>query len=116
MMRRLSLLWQLLRLVLRVLLQCLLAGVDTASRILRREAGHPGLVRYEFAPMTDTGVALLGAMITLTPGSTVIDIDLGRRQMLLHLLDDRGASQALATIRSDFEAPLAALFALENLP
>ena len=49
-------------------------------------------------------------MISLTPGTTVIDIDLVRREMVLHMLDANNAAAEVDAIRRDFEPPLLAWF------
>jgi multisubunit Na+/H+ antiporter MnhE subunit len=49
-------------------------------------------------------------MISLTPGTTTIDIDMERHEMLLHMLDTSGAASAVASIRHDFERYLVILF------
>lgn len=91
------------------------SGVDTIGIILRHglAIGTPppaAFVRITFAPMSAAGAALLGCMISATPGTTVIDIDLARREMVLHMLDTRDAAATVATIRRRFEAPLLAWF------
>lgn len=98
------------RLLLRFIGHCVLSGVSTARIILQRGRSSAGLVRLRFAPMSETGAAVFGAMVTLTPGSSVIDIDMHHREMLLHLLDTSNAEAAVATIRRDFERDIAALF------
>jgi len=69
-----------------------------------------GLVRVRFAPMTENGATLLGCLISLTPGTTTVDIDMERCEMILHLLDVSGAEAAVAGIRSDFEPSIVRLF------
>lgn len=100
----------------RFLWCCVSSGVDTAGRILRGDAGHAGLVRVPVAPMSEAGAALFGAMVTLTPGSTVIDIDMERRELLLHLLDARDVEATVTQMRADFERPIAALFPARGAP
>ena len=86
------------------------AGVTTAWLILRPgKRPQPALVRMRFAGLNETGAALLGCMITLTPGTTAIDIDMERGEMLLHLLDGSDPDAALASVHADFERPLRAL-------
>lgn len=86
------------------------AGVATAWLILRPGARpQPVLVRMRFAGLSETGASLLGCMITLTPGTTTIDIDMERGEMLLHLLDGADPQAALAAVHADFERPLRAL-------
>jgi len=93
----------------------LASGVQTVAAIVRRGLAigtppPPTFVRIGFAPMRPQGAALLGCMISLTPGTTVIDIDLARREMVLHMLDASNAAAAVDAIRRDLEPPLLAWF------
>jgi multisubunit Na+/H+ antiporter MnhE subunit len=108
-------------LLLHFLLAVVVSGVQTALVILRASAGGAGrpasaFVRLRFAPMDERGAALLGGMITLTPGTTTIDIDMERREMLLHVLDASDLDGLLAAIRRDFERYLLVLFGREGPP
>lgn len=72
---------------------------------------RPGLIRMRYNDgLSETGAVVLGLLITLTPGTTTVDIDPARRELLLHLLDARDGEGAIAGIRRDFERPLRALF------
>ena len=89
--------------------------VQTVAAIVRRglaigTAPAATFVRIGFAPMSPQGAALLVCMISLTPGTTVIDIDLVRREMVLHMLDANNAAAEVDAIRRDFEPPLLAWF------
>jgi multisubunit Na+/H+ antiporter MnhE subunit len=90
------------------------SGIATIRIILSASNGGPapvaGFVRFRYASMSDRGAAILAAMITLTPGTTAIDIDPATRIMTLHLLDARGGDAAIADIRRSFEPPLVRLF------
>lgn len=91
-------------LLLRFVWQVLVSGVSTARIVLRPgPKPTPGLIRMRFAPMSETGAALLGCLVTLTPGTTVIDIDMARHEMLVHLLDLSAAAATVASIREEFE-------------
>jgi multicomponent K+:H+ antiporter subunit E/multicomponent Na+:H+ antiporter subunit E len=98
------------RLFLRFFGHCLLSGISTARIILQRTPPPAGFVRFDFAPMSITGAAVLGALVTLTPGSSAIDIDTERREILLHLLDTRLANESIEAIRRDFEHDISLLF------
>lgn len=101
-------------LLLRFLACVLTSGLRTALVIARvRRRPPPGFVRMRFAPMSETGAALLGSLITLTPGSTTIDIDMEAREIVMHLLDASDAEQAVAGIRRQFERNLVTLFGRE---
>jgi multisubunit Na+/H+ antiporter MnhE subunit len=91
------------------------SGVDTIAVILK--PGRPGgaappvaLVRVRFAPMSAQGAALLGSMVSLTPGTTTIDIDMEKRELLLHVLDSSDIDGLVEGIRRDFEPGLVTLF------
>lgn len=91
------------------------AGVQTVGAILRHglSIGTPAptsFVRITFAPMSAGGATLLGCLITLTPGSTVVDIDLARRQMVLHLLDAGDGTATAEVVRRELEPPILAWF------
>jgi multisubunit Na+/H+ antiporter MnhE subunit len=102
-------------LLLRFLRAVVISGFDTIMVIL--QAGRPGgnappvaLLRVRFAPMTARGAALLGSMVSLTPGTTTIDIDMDRRELLLHVLDASDTDALVEGIRRDFEPGLRVLF------
>jgi multisubunit Na+/H+ antiporter MnhE subunit len=98
-------------LLARFLWQVLASGLATAWLIVRPgRRPQPGLIRMRFERLSETGAALLGCMITLTPGTTTIDIDMERGEMLIHLLDDSDPAAAVAGIRRQFESNLQRLF------
>jgi len=100
-----------LSLLATFLWQVVASGVTTAWLIVRPGSRpQPALVRMKFAGLNETGAALLGCMMTLTPGTTAIDIDMDRGEILLHLLDGSDPAAALASVHDDFERPLRALF------
>jgi multisubunit Na+/H+ antiporter MnhE subunit len=97
--------------------QIVASGVATAWLIVRPGSRpQPALVRMKFTGLDETGAALLGCMMTLTPGTTTIDIDMDRGEMLVHLLDGRDPAAALASVHDDFERPLRALFPSRGEP
>lgn len=84
--------------------QLVLSGVATLRIILApNAAARPALMRYPFEPLGEGGAALLASLITLTPGSTVVDIDMASRTLLVHLLDGRDEAAVAAGIRRHFE-------------
>ncbi len=102
-------------LLLRFLRAIVVSGLQTVRVILK--SGLPGgapppvaLLRVRFAPMTANGAALLGCMVSLTPGTTTIDIDMDRRELMLHVLDASDTEGLVRGIREDFEPGLVALF------
>ncbi|MDX1764338.1 MAG: Na+/H+ antiporter subunit E [bacterium] len=108
-------LWIVLRLVVRFVFHSIASGITTARIILQGKPPPSGLVYFRFSPMSETGAAVLGALVTLTPGSTTIDIDMERREMLLHFLDTRFVEAGIEAIRRGFEKDIRMLFP-ENRP
>jgi multisubunit Na+/H+ antiporter MnhE subunit len=108
-------LWALFVLLLRFLKAVVLSGWQTVQVILATApGGEPArtgtFVRVRFAPMNDAGAAILGCMVSLTPGTTTLDIDMDRHELLLHVLDETAVQDMLDGIRTDFEPGLVAVF------
>ncbi|MBX3687668.1 MAG: Na+/H+ antiporter subunit E [Rhodocyclaceae bacterium] len=98
-------------LALRFLAAVVRSGAQTTLLILRRpQRLDPGFVDYRYQPMHPTGAVLLGCLISLTPGTTTVEIDEQRHTLRLHMLDTRDVEAALTEIREQFEAPLQVLF------
>jgi multicomponent Na+:H+ antiporter subunit D len=81
-------------LLLRFLRAVVVSGLQTVRVILSAPrpatAAAGAYLRVRFAPMSGRR-GLLGCMVSLTPGTTtVIDIDMERRELLLHVLDAIG--------------------------
>lgn len=104
-----------LLLTVRFVVAVFVSGFRTVAVILRVGPGRgaalsPGFVRVRFAPMSPRGAALLGCMVSLTPGSTLIDIDMVRHELLLHVLDASDTQAVVDDIRREFEPALVVLF------
>ena len=105
-------------LALRFARAVLVSGIQTAAVIVKSELpggkAPPGaLIRVRFAPMSEPGAALLGSMVSLTPGTTTVDIDMEDRTLLLHVLDASDPDAVVESIRRDFEPGLRVLFGTE---
>ena len=89
-----------------------LVSAWTTSRtiLLNSDAPDRGYARLAYGDLNDAGVMLLAAMITLTPGTSTIDIDTERRELLLHMLDRRDIETVLEELRRDFLRPIRILF------
>jgi multisubunit Na+/H+ antiporter MnhE subunit len=98
-------------LLTRFVVQVVVSGIATAWMIVRPGARPvPGLLRMRFHDLDPVGAALLGCIISLTPGTTTIDVDVERGELLLHLLDASDPSKTVATIRAQFERSMQVLF------
>lgn len=102
-------------LLLRFFAAVMTAGLNTVSVIIRNALGlgtppQGGFVRFRFAPMSAQGAALLGSMVSLTPGTTIIEVDLDKHEMIAHMLDITRSERMIGDIRRHFEPGLVTLF------
>lgn len=97
-------------LVYRIVSDLMLSGLRVARQALRRTPPADGFVRMRYGRMSPAGAAILGWCVALAPGSTVIENNVERQELLLHLLDVDRAGATIAEIRREFEAPLLQLF------
>jgi multisubunit Na+/H+ antiporter MnhE subunit len=102
-------------LLVRFLKAVVISGFQTVQVILRASLGErrpppAAFLRVKFAPMSAQGASILGCMITLTPGTTTLDIDMDKREILMHVLDASDTDALVQGIREDFEPGLVALF------
>jgi multisubunit Na+/H+ antiporter MnhE subunit len=74
------------------------------------DAPRRGLVRMGYGDLRDTGVVVLAAMVTLTPGTSVVDIDSERSELLLHMLDTADIEATIAQLQREFLEPIRNLF------
>jgi multisubunit Na+/H+ antiporter MnhE subunit len=106
-----------LLLVVQFGFQLVVSGLATAWAIVRPGAPPvPGLVRMKFTGIAPVGAALLGCMTTLTPGTTAIDIDMDRGELLLHLLDASDPERTVREIRQRFERHIQRIFPARSKP
>lgn len=93
----------------------IVSGLQTLMVIFRASVGAKtpppaAFLRVRFSPMNAHGASLLGCMITLTPGTTTLDIDMEKREILMHVLDASDTDAVVQGIRDDFEPGLIVLF------
>ena len=100
----------LLMLLTNLLKELILSGWGTARVILApRGQVQPGFARLAYGDLGPGAASLLGALVTLTPGTTSLEIDTERHEILLHLLDASQTEATLAAIQRDFVSPLRVL-------
>jgi multisubunit Na+/H+ antiporter MnhE subunit len=87
-----------------------LGGWATMGVILAPKPARSGLVRVAYGDLPEPAALLLGALVSLTPGATTVDIDPDRREFLLHLLDLDQEDAVRRAVLEEFARPLAILF------
>ena len=108
-----------LRLIKTFIWKIILSGIHTLIIILKHGLRHESLppasfVRLPFPPMSEWGATLLGSMEALTPGTTTVDIDMEKHEMLLHVLDATSIDAIINDAQTSFENDLAILFGDEK--
>jgi multicomponent Na+:H+ antiporter subunit E len=69
---------------------------------------HPAVVALPLEAKSDAEITLLAGMITLTPGSTTIDVSPDRRLLLVHVMNIEGSSPEgeVRVLKAGFERRL----------
>jgi multisubunit Na+/H+ antiporter MnhE subunit len=100
-----------LYLLWRFPIEVVLSGWSTGRLILAEgDRLQPGFTRMNYGTISEGGAVILSLLITLTPGTTTLDIDPVRRELLLHLLDTRDVEGTLDAIHQRFVRPIRVLF------
>jgi multisubunit Na+/H+ antiporter MnhE subunit len=100
-----------LYLLWRFPVEVVLSGGSTGWLILAGGRSlRPGFVWMNYGGISEAGAVALGLLLTLTPGTTTLDIDPVRRELLLHLLDTRDVEETLDAIHRRLVRPIRVLF------
>jgi len=99
------------RFFLRVLGDIVAANLVVARQVLGPlDRIRPGFVEVPL-DLEDPFVAtILGGIVTLTPGTVSIDIDMEQRTLHVHALDVPDPAALIAEIKSRYETPLKEMF------
>ncbi|MGE3960861.1 MAG: Na+/H+ antiporter subunit E [Dehalococcoidia bacterium] len=97
--------WKIVKLAAFVAWEVLLANYRVSRDVLTVTRMRPALISVPIRSRTDTEVTLLAALVTLTPGTTAIDVSPDGRHMLVHVtnLPDGGPEQARLDVIEGFE-------------
>jgi len=63
-----------------------------------RQLEHPGIVKIPFGNHSDDAVGLVGHLLTVSPGSFLVDVDWNDRTMLVHYMDASRPAQLRADV------------------
>lgn len=86
--------------------ELLLSNLRVARDVLRpRTSIHPAVIAMPLEATTDAEITLLAGLITLTPGSTSIDVSADRRVMYVHVMNVEGSDpeRVCAELKEGFE-------------
>ena len=71
---------------------------------------RPAVVAYPLTVASDSEIALLANLITLTPGTLSIDVSDDRKWLSIHCLDSPGDEQVIDAIAGGFETRVMQVF------
>lgn len=67
--------------------ECLKANIDVAYRVIHPDLPiRPGTIKVKVSLTSDIGLTFLANSITLTPGTTTVDVDKERGFLYIHML------------------------------
>lgn len=99
-------------LLARVLADIVTSSIVVARQILGpQEAIAPGFIEVPLDIEDPFVATVLGSIISLTPGTVTIDIDIERRILLVHALHIDDPAAIASDIKARYETPLKEIFA-----
>lgn len=100
-----------LRLTAIVLWDVVVSAWQVARAVLGPQARlKPGFVWVPLDLTSPHGIAVLGAIITMTPGTLTADLSLDRKYLLVHGLDVGDEAELIRSIKERYERPLLEIF------
>ncbi|WP_110685501.1 Na+/H+ antiporter subunit E [Salinicola aestuarinus] len=103
--------FKLIRYVLRVLVDIVVANLEVSKLILDpRGKLRPALVEYPLTLTQNFPITILASTITLTPGTVSAHLRLDGRTLLVHALDVADVDALIDEIHQRYERPLMEIF------
>lgn len=103
--------WTLIRLLLVVLWDIVVANIQVAIQVLGpNSALRPAFVILPLDLENDVAIAMLASIISLTPGTVSADLGRDRRQLLIHSLSVVDTDALVKQIKQRYEKPLLEVF------
>ena len=100
-----------LKFVLLVTVDVIVANFQVARLILGPKRNlRPAFMVIPLDIEQDFTITILANTISLTPGTVSADLDIDKRQLLVHALDVDDIEAAVAQIKQRYEAPLKEIF------
>lgn len=103
--------WLLLRFVLRVLKDIILANLEVAWLIINPwRRTRPAFIEYPLMLEERFPITLLANTISLTPGTVSANLRMDGRTLLIHALDVGDEDALIETIRERYERPIKEIY------
>ena len=96
--------WALLILGGVFLVELTKASIDVAIAVVSSKEGlKPGIVAVPLDLKTDMGIATLANLVSLTPGTTSMNVSEDRKTLHVHVLNMESEEAVIASIKDTFE-------------
>ncbi|WP_046176496.1 Na+/H+ antiporter subunit E [Domibacillus indicus] len=96
--------WAVIFLFLLFLKELIKANIDVLKLVLRPRLNiRPGIFAFETELKSDWEITLLANLITLTPGTLVVDVSDDNKTLYIHAIDIADVSEAADSIKNSFE-------------
>lgn len=96
-----------LGLMLYFIYEMLVANLQVAYDVITpKYFFKPGIVRYPLEATSDLEINLLSTMISLTPGTLILDISEDKKSIFIHVMYLKNKEQFIKQIKNGFEKKL----------
>ncbi|MDF2854991.1 MAG: monovalent cation/H+ antiporter subunit [Neobacillus sp.] len=96
--------WALVSLLVLFLKELILSNISVLKHILKPKLDiQPGIFALETELTRDWEITTLANLITLTPGTLVVDVSLDSKILYIHAIDVPEKHQAIESIKNSFE-------------
>lgn len=93
-----------IKLTLIFLRELILSNIAVLKVVLKPKLDmQPGIFAYETVLTEDWEITVLSSLITLTPGTLVVDVSDDNKILYIHAMDIADVDEAVSSIQSTFE-------------
>ncbi|KZE36503.1 cation:proton antiporter [Bhargavaea cecembensis] len=96
--------WAIIKLTLLFLKELWLANIQVFMLVIKPKLDiQPAIFRYQTKLTNDWEITLLSALITLTPGTVVMNVSEDKKMLYVHAIHIDDVEEAVTSIRDSFE-------------
>lgn len=90
-----------------ILYEMVMANIQVAYDVITpRYFFQPGIVRYPMDARSDLEINLLSTVISMTPGTLILDISDDKKSLYIHVMYLKNKEQFIAQVKNGFEKRL----------
>jgi len=93
--------------ILFFLYELIIANIQVAYDVITpKYFSKPGIVRFPMQARTDLEINLLSTVISMTPGTLILDISEDKKSLFIHVMYLKSKEEFIAQIQNGFEKRL----------